>query len=271
MLTTLTDATHVRKLFLNAPFDAITRPQLIEMLAQRSTTKPLHYLVTPNVDHVVRLGEEPALKPYYEAAWVSVCDSKPIAVLARLLRCEGLLHLPGSTLTELLFRTVIRAGDRVALVVADAEIAEAMRAAFPDVAFEILVAEPNIDRDPAALAACAAFVARSRARFTFIAIGAPRSERIAYHASLEPGASGVALCVGASLEFLTGRKRRAPVWMRELGIEWLHRLSSEPRRLWRRYLLGVGPLARLALREAAANIAARRSASDRRLSPVPPR
>nr|WP_284209859.1 WecB/TagA/CpsF family glycosyltransferase [Methylorubrum aminovorans] len=65
--------------------------------------------------------------------------------------------------------------------------------------------------------------------------------------------------MGASLEFLVGRKRRAPLWMQRAGIEWLHRLAGEPRRLWRRYLFGVAPLARLALAEAAARLAARRA------------
>ncbi len=53
--------------------------------------------------------------------------------------------------------------------------------------------------------------------------------------------------MGASLEFMLGLKQRAPQWMRGLGLEWLHRLVSEPRRLWRRYVLAVVPLAGLVL------------------------
>ena len=48
---------------------------------------------------------------------------------------------------------------------------------------------------------------------------------------------GVGLCIGASIEFLSGAKRRAPLWVRRLRIEWAFRLASEPRRLWRRYLI----------------------------------
>jgi len=47
----------------------------------------------------------------------------------------------------------------------------------------------------------------------------------------------VMLGVGAAFEFIAGTVARAPLWMRELGLEWLHRLASEPRRLWRRYLV----------------------------------
>ena len=54
------------------------------------------------------------------------------------------------------------------------------------------------------------------------------------------GALGVGLCVGAALDFLTGSAKRAPQWMRGMGLEWLHRLVSEPGRLWKRYLV-TGP------------------------------
>ena len=71
----------------------------------------------------------------------------------------------------------------------------------------------------------------------FFAIGAPQSE-IVFAEILERGqARGVALCIGASLEFLTGAKTRAPLWMQRAGLEWLFRLGTEPRRLWRRYLV----------------------------------
>jgi N-acetylglucosaminyldiphosphoundecaprenol N-acetyl-beta-D-mannosaminyltransferase len=51
-------------------------------------------------------------------------------------------------------------------------------------------------------------------------------------------AAPIILCVGAAFDFVAGAKRRAPEWMRRSGLEWLHRLVSEPRRLWRRYLIG---------------------------------
>ena len=58
------------------------------------------------------------------------------------------------------------------------------------------------------------------------------------HAAKLPGA--VVIGVGAAFDFHSNRVTRAPQWMRQNGLEWLHRLASEPRRLWRRYLL-LGP------------------------------
>jgi N-acetylglucosaminyldiphosphoundecaprenol N-acetyl-beta-D-mannosaminyltransferase len=77
----------------------------------------------------------------------------------------------------------------------------------------------------------------SGAELLFVAMGSPRQENwIASNLAL----TGVrfALGVGGSFDHVSGRARRAPRWMQRSGLEWLHRLAQEPRRLWRRYLIG---------------------------------
>jgi exopolysaccharide biosynthesis WecB/TagA/CpsF family protein len=246
-----------RRHFLKAPFDNLEPNDLIAMLDRNAPSSRFRYVVTPNIDHVVRLRQTVPLITPYEAAWLSICDSKPIAALARLLG-DAIPHLPGATLTEILFRDVIRAGDRIAVIAADADLAAQMRQAFPAIDFVTLVAPADVRGDPARLQVCIDFVIQSRARFVFIGIGSPQSEQIAFRASLDPGATGIGLCVGAALEFLVGRKHRAPLWMQRAGLEWAHRLASEPRRLWRRYVLRVLPFAHLVLVELAGRTASRR-------------
>ena len=60
---------------------------------------------------------------------------------------------------------------------------------------------------------------------------------IASEAAQIEGSSGLALCVGAALDFITGSQKRAPLIARRLGLEWAHRLLTNPRRMWRRYLV----------------------------------
>jgi N-acetylglucosaminyldiphosphoundecaprenol N-acetyl-beta-D-mannosaminyltransferase len=72
----------------------------------------------------------------------------------------------------------------------------------------------------------------------WIGLGCPKQELwMAEHRSRINGA--VLLGVGAAFDFHSGRVQRAPVWMRTYGLEWLHRLISEPTRLWRRYLIAA--------------------------------
>lgn len=75
------------------------------------------------------------------------------------------------------------------------------------------------------------------AQALWIGLGAPKQDIIAYRFR-KLHAAPVILCVGAAFDFVAGTMERAPSWMRRSGLEWVHRLSREPRRLWRRYLIG---------------------------------
>lgn len=76
----------------------------------------------------------------------------------------------------------------------------------------------------------------SGAEIVWIGIGTPKQDLLVER--LRHDVSAVLIPVGAAFDFLAGEKRRAPSWMRRLGLEWVHRLFTEPRRLWRRYLVG---------------------------------
>jgi exopolysaccharide biosynthesis WecB/TagA/CpsF family protein len=95
----------------------------------------------------------------------------------------------------------------------------------------------GLRRNAAARQEAARFIAEAKARFTFIAVGSPQQEMIAAAVRSFPHATGMALCIGASLDFITQRQRRAPRIMQRLSLEWVHRLASDPKRMWRRYLV----------------------------------
>ena len=81
------------------------------------------------------------------------------------------------------------------------------------------------------------FVCAQDTGIILFATGAPQSEILAHRCLERSEASGVGLCIGASIDFLLGDQNRAPKWMQRLGLEWAHRLASNPARLWRRYLV----------------------------------
>ncbi len=81
-----------------------------------------------------------------------------------------------------------------------------------------------------------------------VGLGAPKQE-LWVHAHRDQISAPVALCVGAAIDFLAGEKPRAPRWMRRIGIEWMHRLASEPRRLAMRYLRDAWIFPQLVWRE----------------------
>ena len=229
-----------RRNFLDVGFDALPVNALIARITAVGAASPYQYLVTPNVDHVVRLhrqaGDMPDLSGVYRDADFCICDSK---VLARLARWRG-VALPvvtGSDLTALLFEKVLRKGDRVAIVGGDEALSSSLRATFPSVEFVQHLPPMGLAGNAEARRAAARFIADTKARFTFVCVGSPQQELIAAEVAKLGDARGLALCVGAALEFLTDRQKRAPALARQLGLEWAHRLLTNPRRLWRRYLV----------------------------------
>jgi exopolysaccharide biosynthesis WecB/TagA/CpsF family protein len=196
------------------------------------------FVVTPNADHLIRFHEDQNFRSAYSDAAYILQDSRFLAHLFRLTKGVNTRVCPGSDLTERLFRGVITPNDRVVLIGASAAQAESLRVQFglkdlrhhnPPMAFI---------KDSDATEACLQFVeASSPFRFCFLAVGAPQQEMIAQRLKTRGVARGLCFCVGASVDFLTGAEKRAPVVMQRLGLEWLFRLLQNPRRLARRYLV----------------------------------
>lgn len=224
--------------FLGLDYDPLDTGEALAWLTARPADAPFAYLTTPNVDHTVRLSKRAPDDPVwsaYRAAALCLCDSRILAKLARL-RAVTLKIAPGSDLTVMLLASGLAHGDRLCVIGGDEAMLVDLRARWP--AHEWLHHMPPMGllKNPQAMAEAAAFVRTSQARYTFLAIGSPQQELLA-QSLLGTGAIGTGLCIGASLEFVTGCKARAPKWMQRLSLEWLHRLASEPKRMWRRYLV----------------------------------
>jgi N-acetylglucosaminyldiphosphoundecaprenol N-acetyl-beta-D-mannosaminyltransferase len=230
--------------FADASIDAV-----LADLAARNPAAPFTYLATPNADHLVRLARDPSLRPLYERAGVLLLDSRVVRRLAGLLGLASPSVVTGSDLTAALFERVIGADDRLTIIGgAPGQIATLIeKYGLRGVAHH----NPpmGFDRDPTEVAACVDFMRAHPARFVFLAVGSPRQERLAHTLAGQGGGSGIGLCIGASIDFLTGQQARAPAWMQGAGLEWAHRLASDPSRLARRYLIDNPPILALLVRE----------------------
>lgn len=225
--------------FLDLGIAPLTFSEALDEVWRRSDGAHFSFIVTPNVDHVVRLSREVddgPLHAAYRTAALRLCDSRILALLARLCG-EDLPVVAGSDLTSRLFAETLRPDDRIAVVGGSAALLERLGHQYPTLDLTHIDAPMRLSTDPEARRTVVEAVERARANYVFLAVGAPQSEMIAAEIAERGIAGGVGLCIGASLEFVTGLKRRAPVWMQRWKVEWLHRLASEPRRLWRRYLI----------------------------------
>lgn len=223
--------------FLGLDFDPLTADEAAHAMAKRARLMaPFAYVSTPNVDHMVRLERQPHLRAAYDEAWLNLCDSRILELLAEASYIS-LPAAPGADIVECLFRDHIRPADSVTVIGGSARMIEALRVKYDLRNLNWFDAPQGLYTDPDARAQCVSFIRDNPARFVFIAVGSPQQEMIAQDARASGACSGVAICCGAALEFLSGELRRAPEWMRRNRLEWLFRLTFEPRRMWKRYLI----------------------------------
>lgn len=197
-------------------------------------------VLTPNVDHVVLADQNEDFRHAYARADLSLVDGKLLQWASRLLGEPLPEKISGSDLvTPLAERAALR-GWRVYLFGAAPGVPEDAAQKLRERHGTLVVGcdSPQVSLSPTAAESEAALAKLREARpdLVLVALGAPKQEiwmeRMRAHY-----APAVAVGVGASLDFVAGRVRRAPAWVSSSGLEWLWRLSREPRRLWRRYLV----------------------------------
>lgn len=214
------------------------RAQLLAEAARRFAAGEGFALATINLDHLVKLRRDPVFAAAYAAQDLVVADGNPVVWLSRLSRRPVAL-VPGSEMVEPLARAAAEAGVTVALIGATSEALAAaagvLNAWVPGLRIVAQIAPPmGLDPDGPEAARILAQLGASGARLAFLALGAPKQERLAARGRTVLPAVGFA-SIGAGLDFLAGTQRRAPVWVRAIAMEWLWRMLSSPRRLARRY------------------------------------
>jgi len=219
----------------------ITFETAVERIVARARGRLGGYVVTPNVDYVVRSNTDLAFRAAINGGTLRVPDGMWIVYASRIAGTP----LSGTVTGRLLLPAVAeRAADEqlpIALFGAGPGVAEAVRdrlvQRFP--ALHVVAAvTPPADLEvgsPEDLACIDRLLERPFA-LLFVALGAPKQELwMQAHVSKFVGATAIG--VGAAFDIESGRFRAAPRWMTRLGLEWLVRLAQEPRRLSRRYLI----------------------------------
>ena len=196
---------------------------------------PYAYVVTPNVDHVIKLMDGRVGADVYQGADLKICDSRILSHLARL-KGKRLSVYPGSDMTADLLASEAARELTIAVFGPDGEAFDDLVARYPHARLQFLDA-PVLVPDTPAWDATVRAAAEAEWDVLLACVSFPKQERFAHALRLAGRSQGVTLCVGASVDFLTGRQQRAPQVFQRLSLEWLHRLASQPRRMFRRYVI----------------------------------
>ncbi|QEN12365.1 WecB/TagA/CpsF family glycosyltransferase [Mycobacterium sp. ELW1] len=236
----------------------ISEPEVINAILTRSaplTAGAPHLVVTPNMNHVARLQSSAEFGSIYERAKLILADGWPVVRLAKSLGAGISGRSTGSGITNTLAHTH-GGGHRVFLVGGSTPASlEAAAAIFRENGWLVESEQAPMGWLGSAdnMRELAARVAAFGADLVLIGVGSPLQERVAVSLLSAQGVTAVLMGVGASIDFIAGETaRRAPKWMQRLGIEWLHRILTDPGRLLKRYVGDVVPFLRV-VRQSHAN------------------
>lgn len=243
----MTNLMHIknRTRLFGVEIDLLTMAETVATIQQwlGTSEKICKFVVTPNVDHIVKVQTDSALQVAYKQAALVVTDGKPVVWAASLLGVRIPGTVPGSDLVPAIFddAQTEKTAIKVFLLGAMPGVADrakaAIQAKWPIVnVVGTLSPDFGFDKSESESKAICEVVNKSGADLLVLGLGAPKQELWVTQYSSELAVK-VALCVGATIDFLAGEKTRAPIWMRKLGLEWLHRMLSEPKRLAKRYMV----------------------------------
>jgi len=241
-------------LLFGTAIDNLTMGQAVERVRELLMNgHGRYYVTTPNVDHIIRLQRDPVFRRAYAGAALVLADGMPVVWASRPLgrplraRVCGADLLPYvCELAASLERSVFLLGGRVG---AAERAAENLRRRYPRLLIAGTCCPPmGFERDPSEERHVVERVNGARPDVLAIGLGSPKQELwiAARQTQLD---FGVALCVGAAIDYAAQMVRRAPRWMQQSGFEWLWRLMQEPRRMWKRYLIDDMAFARLVAQE----------------------
>ncbi len=238
---------------LGVPFDKISTSESLSLIEQMIASGRPHYAATANVDFVVQASHDVELRRILGDADLVLCDGMPLLWASRLLGNPLPERVAGSDLVPLLLADAELKGWRIFFLGGSedslARAAENVRARHPRLQLVGAYSppfKPLLEMDHADIVRR---VRDARPDILLVAFGCPKQEK---WISMQFRNTGVPLSigVGATIDFLAGSVRRAPVWMQRTGLEWVFRLLQEPRRLFRRYVTDFWVFGRAILRQA---------------------
>lgn len=248
--------TPARITLLGVEIDSLTRHEAVEHITAAIRRGDGGWVVTPNLDILRRLVRDRSFRDLCSTATLRLPDGAPLVWASRLKRTPLRERVAGS---DLIWSLSQRAGEeswRVYFLGGNpgtaAGAANELAARYPGLSVAGTECPPmGFDKDPTYLAALGERLREARPHLVFVALGSPKQERVIRVLREATPSSAWFLGIGISFSFVVGEVRRAPRWMQRIGLEWLHRLLQEPRRLARRYLVdGLPFAARLWIRSA---------------------
>ena len=241
-----------RMKFLNIYVDNLSMQEAIERIDQLIINKKPSYVVTPNVDHIVKLEVDSEFQEVYKEADLILTDGMPLIWISNIKKNPIKEKVSGSDLFPEVCKLASQKGYKIFLLGAAegvaAKAAENLKLKYkklnvvgtysPSYGFEKNEDEINKIID---------MINEVKPDILAVGLGAPKQEKFLYKFRKKLNVP-VSLAIGASIDFEAGNINRAPKWMQKSGLEWFYRLCKEPKRMFKRYLIDDIKIAKLVIK-----------------------
>jgi len=225
----------------NINIDNLSMEETLEMIDSVIESRETRYIVTPNVDHIMTLQKDKEFRRIYEEAFLVLPDGMPLVWASKILGCPLKDKISGSDLFPLLCERAQKKNYKLFFLGGKpgvaARSAEILGKRYKGIQIAGVHSPPyGFENDQAENESIISRIKRAKPDILFVGLGAPKQEKWIYRHYKELDIP-VNIGIGITFEFIAGTIKRAPLWMQKSGLEWLWRLTSEPGRLWKRYLI----------------------------------
>ena len=236
-----TDVTDKRAM-LGINIDNVTFEEAVRRICTMAGMKDRsRYIVTPNVDHIIKLQKDEVFRKVYDKADLIVTDGVPLMWIAESTGQPIREKISGSDLLPRVAEKAAEQGLSVFLFGAEEGIADKaadnLKAKYEKLKIAGTYSPPlGFENDSKELEKSIEIINKGAADIVVLGLGSPKQEKFILD-NIDRLHPAIYLPIGAAIDFEAGHISRAPLWMRSHGLEWFYRFVNEPGRLFKRYFI----------------------------------
>ena len=226
---------------MNTDIDNLTMAETLNEIDKLIQKKNCSYVVTPNVDHIVRLEKDEELQKVYKNASLILTDGKPLIWISKWYKTPIKEKISGSDLFPRVCQLAANRNYTMYLLGAAEGVAETaarnLMKKYPGLNIVGTYSPPfGFEKNEQEMNKIKTQIQDVHPDILIVGLGCPKQEKFMYYHCKELGVP-ISFGLGASIDFEAGNIKRAPKWMSNHGLEWLYRFSKEPKRLFKRYFV----------------------------------
>lgn len=239
-----------RMRFMNTYVDNVTQEEAIQHIEMCIKNRTIGHVITPNVDQIVRIENDEYFREICSNAELLLVDGHPLMWIAKWYGTPIREKICGSDLVPLLCEIAAKKGYRVFLLGAAegvaAKAARILQETYAGLQIAGTYSPPyGFEKDQKEIDHINEMLLDSHADLLFVGMGVPKQDIFIYE-NMHKYRIPMSFSIGATIDFIAGEQKRAPRWMTDHGLEWIYRLFSDPKRMFRRYILNDMKIIKLA-------------------------